>query len=164
MNLFLPDPSINISVQSLDDKRVSKMILETAQLLSTAIRVLDPETELNIYKITHQNHPVSVWVRSTIDNYIYTLNYFKTISDEYTHRFGKVHKSSLLYPVFFKFITSNEVVTTLNKGVTPFANCTEFKKDEVHTAYKKTLEAKWMNDKREPKWSNRPRPMWGVLQ
>jgi hypothetical protein len=33
MNLFLPDPSINISVQSLDDKRVNKMILETAQLL-----------------------------------------------------------------------------------------------------------------------------------
>lgn len=163
MNLFLPDPSIKISVEALDDKRVNKMILETAQLLSTAIRIIDPDTDLDIYKITHKNHPVSIWVRSTIDNYIYALNYFKTISDEYTYRTGKVHKSSLLYPTFFEFITSNELALTLDKGLTQFANCTEFKEDEVHTAYKKTLEAKWMRDKLVPKWSNRERPMWGVL-
>lgn len=163
MNLFLPDPSIKVSVESLDDKRVNKMILETAQLLSTAIRIIDPDTELNIYKMTHKNHPVSIWVRSTIDNYIYTLNYFKTISDEYTYRTGKVHKSSLLYPVFFKFITSNEGAMTLNKGLTPFANCTEFKEDEVHTAYKKTLESKWIRDKLIPKWTNRSRPTWNAL-
>jgi len=66
MNLFVPSPEIRPSVEALDDKRVVKMVLETAQLLSTAIRILDPETTLPIYKMTHKNHPVSVWVRSSI--------------------------------------------------------------------------------------------------
>jgi hypothetical protein len=160
MNLFLPSKSITVSVQSLDDKRVNKMILETAQLLSTAIRLLDPETTLPIYKITHKNHPVSIWVRSTVDNYIYAVNYFKVICEEYTYRTGKVHKSSTLYPYFIEFMASNESFLTLGKGLTQFANCTEFKEDEVHTAYKKTLLAKWERDKLIPKWSKRSRPTW----
>jgi hypothetical protein len=160
MNLFLPSPSINTSVQSLDDKRVNKMILETAQLLSTAIHIIDPNHDLTIYKMTHKNHPVSVWVRSSKDNFIFVINYFKAISDEYTFRTAKVHKSFSLYPVFIEFITSNYEFLELPTGVTPFANCTEFKEDEVHTAYKKTLVAKWVKDKLTPKWSNRNKPKW----
>jgi len=37
MNIFISDLSPIVSAQNLDNKRVVKMVLETAQLLSTAI-------------------------------------------------------------------------------------------------------------------------------
>lgn len=161
MNLFLPYSDAQTSVQSLDDKRVSKMILETAQLLSTAIHIVNPNNALPIYKVTHKNHPVGVWIRSSLQNYIYALNYFKVISEEHTYRTGNVHKSSLLYPIFMQFIADNPTAFPIAEQ-TPFANCTEFKQDEVHTAYKKTLLAKWQNDVRKPKWTNRSKPTWNL--
>lgn len=161
MNLFVPSPSIDISVESLDDKRVVKMVLETAQVISTAIRLHDPETTMPIYKMTHKNHPVSIWVRDTQDNYKYTLDYFVKICNEYTYRFGKVHKSESLLPHFIEFYKYMAVSFT-NNGQTPFANCTEFKDDEVHLAYKKALTKKWENDKIKPRWTNRAKPIWTV--
>lgn len=161
MNLFVPSPCIEISVESLDDKRVVKMVLETAQVLSTAIRLHDPETTMPIYKMTHKNHPVSIWVRETPDNYKYTLDYFVKICNEYTYRFGKVHKSESLLPHFIEFC-KYMAISFPNDGQTPFANCTEFKDDEVHLAYKKALTAKWKNDKITPRWTNRAKPIWSV--
>jgi hypothetical protein len=160
MNLFVPSPEIRPSVEALDDKRVVKMVLETAQLLSTAIRILNPETTLPVYKMTHKNHPVSIWVRSSIDNYKYGMEYFVTICNEYTHRFGKTHKSMELLPHFCEFFKWLHTERNFPMQQTPFANCTEFKTDEVHTAYKKTLTAKWNNDKITPRWTNRNKPMW----
>lgn len=161
MNLFLPSPSIEISVESLDDKRVVKMVLETAQVLSTAIRLYDPETTMPVYKMTHKNHPVSIWVRTTPENYKYTLDYFVKICNEYTYRFGKIHKSESLLPYFIDFfkVLLND---TTNIGLTQFANCTDFKKDEVHTAYKKALTTKWKNDKIKPRWTGRTQPIWNL--
>jgi len=50
------------------DQHLNKMILETAQLMSTAIFYLRREPHYNyirshIYKPTHQNHPCSLWLR-----------------------------------------------------------------------------------------------------
>ena len=42
------------------------MILETAQMLSTAHRVLDgdePADEVGLYKRAFENHPCSIWLR-----------------------------------------------------------------------------------------------------
>lgn len=161
MNLFVPSPVIETSVESLDDKRVVKMVLETAQVLSTAIRLYDPETTMPVYKMTHKNHPVSIWVRTTTENYKFTLDYFIKICNEYTYRFGKIHKSQSLLPYFIEFFKIICTQTTM-AGQTPFANCTEFKDDEVHTAYKKTLTAKWERDKIKPRWTNRAKPIWTV--
>lgn len=161
MNLFVPSPIIETSVEALDDKRVVKMVLETAQVLSTAIRVHDSETTMPVYKMTHKNHPVSIWVRTTSDNYKFTLDYFIKICNEYTYRFGKIHKSESLLPYFVEFY---KVLATSSTPVvqTPFANCTEFKTDEVHTAYKKTLTNKWINDKITPRWTRRDKPIWNL--
>lgn len=161
MNLFVPSSDINTSVESLDDKRVVKMVLETAQVLSTAIRLYDPETTMPIYKMTHKNHPVSIWVRTTQDNYKYTLDYFIKICNEYTYRFGKIHKSESLLPYFVEFY-NYMAFNVMPTGQTPFANCTDFKLDEVHTAYKKALTTKWKNDKIKPRWTGRAQPIWNV--
>ncbi len=81
------------------DKHCVKMILETAQLLSTAHRVLDGDDYADrqgLYKCTHKNHPSSVWVRQSEAHYYWTLHLMWYLCAEYRKRYGKVHKSSLL--------------------------------------------------------------------
>lgn len=98
------------------DKHVVKMILETAQLLSTAHRVLDgvqlqvtlrhPETgkirnkkvwvlddDRNdiLYSATHLNHPSAVWARSSVCNYAWLVEHMFALGSEYSHRYGKRH-------------------------------------------------------------------------
>jgi hypothetical protein len=92
------------------DKHVVKMILETAQLLSTAHRILDgvesidtsigrkkkvyklnDDRDLILYSATHINHPSAVWARSSVENYNWLVDHLFALSDEYTYRYGKQH-------------------------------------------------------------------------
>lgn len=104
MNIFYLDKCPQKAAQYHCDKHVVKMVLETAQLLSTAHRVLDNPTDDILYKTTHVNHPSSIWVRSSISNYSWTYMLFMYLSDEYEERYNKQHKSwiklrnKLLFP------------------------------------------------------------------
>jgi hypothetical protein len=111
MNIFYLNLNPHICAKEHCDKHTIKMILEYAQLLSTAHRVLDgveyidgssgrkiKRWKLNnsyddiLYKATHINHPSAVWVRKSYDNYIWLAKLLKELSKEYTHRYGKIHK------------------------------------------------------------------------
>lgn len=95
MNIFILDLDPELCAQYHCDKHVVKMILETAQLLSTAHHVLDgPRSDL--YKPTHVNHPCAVWLRESVANYMWTYSLFRELSREYTYRYGKDHKSWIL--------------------------------------------------------------------
>lgn len=90
MNLFVTDSCPANCVFVLDDKRVCKMVLETAQLLSNAmlIRSVDGAP----YKPTHINHPITKWVANTRGNYEWTLRHFGHLCEEYYRRYEKIHK------------------------------------------------------------------------
>ena len=112
MNIFAVHSDPIVAAQSLVDKHVIKMILETAQLLSTAHRILDgteyidksktgrnvrrwrlsDERENVLYSATHINHPSAVWCRANFDNYNWLYKHFAALLNEYTYRYGKVHK------------------------------------------------------------------------
>lgn len=74
------------------DVHLIKMILETAQMLSTAHIVLD--NNVVAYKKTHENHPCAVWMRETSENYAWSVLFLTELLAEYTFRFGKVHATS----------------------------------------------------------------------
>jgi len=79
------------------DSHCVKMILETAQLLSTAHHILDGEyAPSGIYKCTHKNHPSAVWTRVSDANYEWLYLHYLALMDEYTFRYGKHHKSGEL--------------------------------------------------------------------
>ena len=106
MNIFYLDKSFTKSAEYHCDKHVVKMILETAQLLSTAHRVLDGDAKADIvglYKCTHKNHPSSVWVRSNQGAYQWTFMLFERLCKEYTRRYDKVHKSARLLPFLLSY-------------------------------------------------------------
>ena len=94
------------------DKHCVKMILEYAQLLSTAHRVLDgvltdglsqsgrkrklyvlndSRNEI-LYSATHVNHPSAVWCRQSDSNYMWLAELLEECCKEYSYRYGKIHK------------------------------------------------------------------------
>ena len=114
MNIFILDNDPVVAAQMLCDKHVPKMIVESAQMLSTAHRVLDgvvsrqpsksgssmvkswelpDQRETWLYKAVHINHPCTVWTCESCENYQWHYNHFIAICNEYTHRYDKVHAS-----------------------------------------------------------------------
>jgi len=150
MNIFVTDPDPKKSAQNLDDKRVIKMILESAQLMSTAINLMGG---FGPYKSTHINHPCSIWVRTSAANYYWLLDHFVALCDEYNLRYGKIHKCKSFFPVL-----SSGVKLMPQVDSTPWCNCTPHKDMEVIAAYQLTMTEKWANDKRPPTWKNNLRP------
>jgi hypothetical protein len=91
MNIFYLHDTPVTCAQYHTDKHVVKMIIEYAQLLSTAHRLVDGDEGLVLYKATHKNHPSAKYVRMTTGNYYFVYELFIALCDEYTHRYGKVH-------------------------------------------------------------------------
>ena len=94
MNVFYLDHDPKTCATYHNDKHCVKMILEYAQLMSTAHRILDGE-DVNplIYKATHKNHPSAIWARTNGSNYEWLYELFVDLSDEYSYRYGKLHLS-----------------------------------------------------------------------
>lgn len=90
MNIFFLDRNQTKCAEYHYDTHVVKMILESAQLLSTAHHLAG---DGGPYKKTHDNHPSAVWVRSSVHHYFWLYNLMIELGKEYTHRFGKVHKT-----------------------------------------------------------------------
>jgi len=99
VNIFALHPDPLVAAKSQCDKHVVKMVLETAQLLSTAHRLspLPGHSELPgveaLYKATHKNHPCAVWARATSGNYMWLERHLQGLLHEYTYRYGRTHKT-----------------------------------------------------------------------
>ncbi len=99
MNIFYLDRHPIKAAQMMCDKHVVKMILESAQMLSTAHRVLDGDDyadQYGLYKMAHKNHPSTIWVRSGGLNYLWLYDHMRGLMQEYTHRYGKIHATERL--------------------------------------------------------------------
>lgn len=92
---------MNIFVLDLDPKKcaiyhanchVVKMVLETSQLLCGVHHMTDSQYEVP-YKLSHKNHPCSVWSRECVENYVWLCDLGISLCEEYTYRYGKRHKS-----------------------------------------------------------------------
>lgn len=112
LNIFILSEDPVEAAQLQCDKHVVKMVLESAQLLSTAHRLLDgkegkqlsstgktmrkawfmPKQEDEIlYSATHVNHPCAIWTRNSNKNYMWLYNHFIALCNEYTFRYNKTH-------------------------------------------------------------------------
>lgn len=121
MNIFVLNRDPAIAAQQMCDKHVVKMILESAQMISTCHRVLDgvPEKrssvsgkrqvvyykladwrEDHMYKAVHINHPCNVWLRKNLSNYYWLYNHFLALLAEYKLRYSKEHSCEKLIEPF----------------------------------------------------------------
>ena len=90
MNIFAVSDDPRLAALELPDKLVPKMIVESAQMLSTAHRVLDGDAKADskgLYKKAYENHPSTIWVRQDAMNYWWLWMHALTLCQEYRWRF-----------------------------------------------------------------------------
>lgn len=151
MNIFSSDLDPVLAAQALDDKRLVKMVLETAQLLSTWMSKQGLEAP---YKPTHVNHPCSKALDHE-DTRAWVVRHFFALTSEYKLRYNKTHKCELVmarYPLHGLALPDRPIAPVL-------PNITPYKHLEVTNAYKLLLTDKWNRD-RNPKWTKRNPPEW----
>lgn len=113
MNIFYLHNDPKTCAEWHVDKHVSKMLVEYAQLMSTAHRVLDGDEYIGksqtgrrvkrwrlsgnyeniVYKACHVNHPSAVWVRQSKSHYIWLYNLWCELHKEFVYRYGHSHRS-----------------------------------------------------------------------
>jgi hypothetical protein len=156
MNIFILDKNPKIAAAMHCDKHVPKMILETAQMLSTAHRVYETAQAEGLYKQAHLNHPCTKWIRESGANYRWAWHLYVALLTEFTNRRGKSHKSGELI---------HELAHTPHGmpelGLTPFPQAMpdEYKHEDAVEAYRayymgdKAAFAKW-------EWPTAQTPRW----
>jgi hypothetical protein len=93
MNIFVLDWDVKKCAEFHNDKHVVKMILENAQLLCGVHHMTPQVTHQVPYKLSHKNHPCSIWARESLTNYLWLCELGLELSKEYTYRYGRRHKS-----------------------------------------------------------------------
>ena len=152
------------------------MIIEYAQLMSTAHRILDGDEyegrtkigrrirrwkhpnkniENTIYKASHINHPSAVWARTSVANYIWLYKLFEKLCDEYTFRYGKIHSTDALLRGLL--VTPPTKIKEGGLTTMPQAMPDHCKKPDSVDAYRTYY---IQEKKRFAKWTKRQVPHW----
>lgn len=146
----------------MDDKRVSKMTLETAQLYCTA-------TGTGPYRPTHTHHPITAWAKHSID---WVAQFHIALATEHFYRKQHVHKSFIDVGQymeqgyteprhFINYARSNHLSINPHKSDKPREIPIDFTHiSDVHYAYRLYLRARWFMDTNKPIWTRRPPPFW----
>jgi hypothetical protein len=177
MNIFYLDHDVVKCAEMHNDKHVVKMILEYAQLLSTAHRVLDgtlidgysktgrkqkryvfsDERDNIFYSATHLHHPSAVWVRQSAMNYYWLYTMLNALCKEYTYRYGKIHKCER------DGLVNRLQTTPVKIPIGPFTEPTPAMPDEVKIAGDsiKSYRNYYINNKTHlASWKKRSTPGW----
>lgn len=166
MNLFILSLNFQECAECMFDKHVSKILLEAVQMLCTAIQIVDPENEITskikLYKIAHKNHPVTIWMRNSLDNYLWTLNLVDAMHEEWKFRYNhppeKMHKSYVVAKYLREYAPS--AYKFPSSGLTQFALAmpVEYKRDDPIESYRIYYQSP---DKQKiASWKNREKPSW----
>lgn len=182
MNLFYLHEDLDLNAQYHVDSHCNKMITEAAQLLTTAVwvdkfigfvpRALNDEEKAIIsaekakqpsieertftrFIPTHINHPCAVWVRSSLDNFLWTYGYCDALNSEFCFRYrhDKNHKS------FEAARKLPEPVNLPSLGITTRPQCMpdDYKDEDPIAAYR----LYYMMEKAPfAVWKRRDKPEW----
>lgn len=183
MNIFVLDESAVTAAQLQCNAHVVKMIVESAQMLSTVHRMLDgvetrrpsksgktmskywvlPDSREDIfYKAVHMHHPCTIWTAESNNNYNWHYIHFVALCDEYTYRYGKVHSTDTLLREPLKSLPTNIPIGP--KTLQPLAmksnpECMNY--NDVVGSYRKFYQTK--QDRFKMAWTKRPVPEWFQL-
>lgn len=171
MNIFILDSDVYKCAEYVHDTHANKMLIETGQLLSTAIWCLNSawaeEQYPKIYLLTHYNHPMNKWVRANYFNFEWTYQLFKAYSNEYVYRFNKTHLTTKKLSKTFKIYIDQFLKKDLpqkNDMQIPLCMPNKYKIDDnIIESYRNFYINEKLTDKNGKsleKWTNRKRPFW----
>lgn len=152
MNIFVLDKNIKKCAQYHCDQHVSKMILESVQMLCTSLNKKGFQTP---YKSTHVKHPCVLWVEESYSNFIWLRQLAIELNNEFIYRYDKDKDHASI-----KVLAEIETHKFTDKGLTEFAQAMpdEFKyKHNAVRAYRNLYRGEKV---RFAKWTKRPKPKW----
>ncbi len=152
MNIFVLDKNIKLCAEYHCDQHVVKMILESVQMLCTALNKKGFETP---YKSTHANHPCVLWVEHSYSNFVWLTGLTKALNAEYRYRFNKTHDHKSM-----NVLAQVEKLKYPDLGLTKFAQAMPEQyrvKGNVVAAYRNFYRGEKLSF---AKWTKRPMPMW----
>ena len=178
MNIFAVDHDPITAARSLPDRHVTKMILETCQMLSI---VFSPHywdcgevskvdgTPFKTAKGAFKNHPCTIWAASAFENCAWLIQHGCGLTTEFRARYDKAHgleKSMLDCKRLFHKQTGEPI--TVYRNISGFARAMpeDLKFDDSIddiTAYRRYVSSKpWVFDnylrmpERRPAWLTQP--------
>ena len=153
MNIFVLHKDPQTCAKYHCDKHNVKMLLEYSQMVCSNLNEMGYETP---YKTTHKNHPCTIWLRQSIDNWnwLYDLTYH--LNEEYKLRYGhtKNHKS-------WDIIKSLPKPKLPKTGMTPFAQAMpeQYRNKDTVKAYR----AYYLGEKKDFATWKTKKPSWWLL-
>lgn len=184
MNIFILDNDPYLAARMQCDKHICKMIVESAQMLSTAHRMLDgtvetrpsksgkrmikyyrhPDESLEntLYRAVHHHHPCTVWTMKNSNNYMWHYDHFLALCREYTYRYGKIHKTESLLKKTLKYTPKN-IKEGWKYQMTPFALAMKaepqcINENDIVQSYKDYYQTK--QERFKMAWTRRSIPEW----
>ena len=159
MNIFYLHTDPKKAAEYHCDKHVVKMIIESAQMLYCAHWVLNPENlPENAYKLAHKNHPSSIWVRESYDNYMWLCHLAWWLCREYQFRYGnqKSHKTE----AHIEWLLANPPESIPVIGYTPLrlAMPNEYKREDPVESYRLFYVESKLKERNIVKYTKRPWP------
>ena len=153
MNIFVLSKNVKKCAAYHCDQHVIKMILESAQMLSTVSSISGRKTE---YKPAFRNHPCTKWVNNSLSNWLWLKSLAKELNNEFRSRYSHTdsHKS-------WTVISKLEEPKIDDVGLTPFAQAMPKKyriDGDAVSAYRKY----YLNEKTFAKWRFK-NPYWWEL-
>lgn len=103
MNLFVLDPVPSVAARAHCNKHVVKMIVETAQVLSTVLHLKGMFVD-GLYKPTHRAHPCTLWAAENWANFRWAVDLGLALCAEYTARYKKRHKTQDLLEAIGRYV------------------------------------------------------------
>jgi hypothetical protein len=149
MNIFFLDKDPVKAAQLQCDKHVVKMVLETTQMVSTAVRNQGHDVG---YLSAYPKHPMTIWVNKSKNNFAWALEHGLALGEEYTHRYNRIHASHKM----LKTIQDLDIKGNANYMTTPpLCMPDEYKKPSYIESYRNY----YVNAKKHfAKYTNRETP------
>ena len=116
-----------------------------------------------MYKLAHKNHPVTIWCRTSRENYVWTLDLIDELHNEWRYRYGhpttKIHKAYLVAQILKENIPDENKFE--KQTLTPFALAmpVQYKSEDPVESYRnyymsieKQKIATWKKRRSQPEW------------
>jgi len=155
MNYFYVEEDPTSAARALCDKHVVKMILETAQMLSTAHRLTESPQAAFVYKPTHANHPSTKWLRSSQIAYKHGLQHLCALFDEYRHRYNKTHATERLLPYLSQVPAALPDLPFVDPPQCMYDECRGSDTVEAYRSYYRVRRSEI-----DMRWTKREAPAW----
>lgn len=157
MNIFLPYDRFYDCASTLDDRRLTKQILECKQIIT----IIEKKHADPSYKSPYLNHPV---VQHYFNSPNFIVNYALAMCREFKYRFNHEHSYLLFFdqrldPNHYTF-DHVSIIYAAGSKYSPLC-IRETRPNVVHKLFKEKLIRKWLVDKEQDRpagWTRRPIP------